>query len=123
LTAAEALRAGRPVVLPTDTVYGLCSAASADAVRALYALKGRDDTRPTALVAASVDDLLACVPELPEAVLRALLPGPFTLVLSNPGRRYAWLAGARPDAIGVRVPAVPDPAREAMAAGRWGVAP
>jgi L-threonylcarbamoyladenylate synthase len=37
---------------------------------------------------------------------RGLLPGPYTLVLANPARRYPWLAGERPDTIGVRVPRV-----------------
>ena len=38
------------------------------------------------------------------AIARALLPGPLTLVLPNPGRRFPWLTGGRPDTIGVRVP-------------------
>ena len=32
-----------------------------------------------------------------------MLPGPFTLVLPNPARRYRWLTGETPDRIGVRV--------------------
>ena len=36
--------------------------------------------------------------------MRALLPGSYTLVLPNPARRFRWLTGGRPDAIGVRVP-------------------
>ena len=46
------------------------------------------------------------------AAVRALLPGPFTLVVPNPGRRYSWLSAARPDVIGVRAPALPEPAAE-----------
>ncbi len=38
------------------------------------------------------------------AIVRALLPGPYTLVLPNPARRFAWLTGERPESIGVRVP-------------------
>ena len=38
--------------------------------------------------------------------MRTLLPGPFTLIVENPARRYAWLNPQRPDAIGLRVPAV-----------------
>jgi L-threonylcarbamoyladenylate synthase len=108
--AVEAIRAGRPVILPTDTVYGLCTtAASAQAVEGLYRLKGRAGTQPTAILAGDVDALLECVPELrgePERIVRALLPGPYTLVLPNPARRFPWLNGARPETIGVRVPAV-----------------
>jgi L-threonylcarbamoyladenylate synthase len=109
--AVTGIRAGRPVILPTDTVYGLCTTADAEeAVERLYALKGRPSGRPTALLASDVDMLLECVPELRgrAAVLaRALLPGPFTLVLPNPARRYRWLAGGTPDKIGVRVPELP----------------
>ena len=105
--AVAALRAGDPVVLPFDTVYGLAAdPASADAVRRLYELKGRDDTRPSALVAASMEALLAVVPELGDQAqaLTRLLPGPVTLVLPNPARRFPAIAGENPDAIGVRVP-------------------
>jgi L-threonylcarbamoyladenylate synthase len=111
-----ALQAGQPVLLPTDTVYGLAAAAADEsAVARLYRLKGRVERQPVALLAASVQQLFACVPELSgreAAIAGALLPGPFTLVLTNPACRYRWLTGAGPDTIGVRVPAVSgDPLR------------
>jgi tRNA A37 threonylcarbamoyladenosine synthetase subunit TsaC/SUA5/YrdC len=62
------------------------------------------------MIAASVEMLIECVPELrgrSEVIVRTLLPGPFTLVLKNPVRRYAWLTGERPDTIGVRVAELP----------------
>ena len=108
--AVAALRAGRLVVLPTDTVYGLAADGESEpAARALYAAKGRDAIQPTAVLFASVDVLVERVPELPAAAVeavRTLLPGPFTLIVENPARRYAWLNPQRPDAIGLRVPAV-----------------
>ena len=55
------------------------------------------------------------MPELDERLLGALLPGAFTLVLPNPAGRYPWLAGERPDTIGVRVPVLPAPAAEVLA--------
>jgi L-threonylcarbamoyladenylate synthase len=96
-----ALRAGRPALLPTDTVYGLVSLPTERAVAELYALKGRRPEQPTALVAASAEQLLGAVPELDR---RALVTGPYTLVVPNPARRFPWLAGPRPDALGVRLP-------------------
>ena len=112
--AVGALRAGLPVVLPTDTVYGLCANAySEEPVRRAYELKGREPLQPSALLAGDVDTLLECLPELRGrvgAILRALLPGPFTLVVPNPARRYPWLTGERADTIGVRVPELPVPA-------------
>lgn len=117
--AVEAIRAGEPVVLPTDTVYGLCTTPyRAGPVRRLSQLKGRDDTEPIALVAASVELLFECVPELrgrSGEIARALLPGPYTLVLPNPARRFSWLTGARPDTIGVRVPELVGPGAEVLA--------
>jgi L-threonylcarbamoyladenylate synthase len=111
----RAIRAGQPVLLPTDTVYGLCtSAARADAAERLYRLKGRSEGQPIALMAASLDGLYTALPELrgaDGAIARVLLPGPYTLVLPNPARRFRWLTGNRTDVIGVRVPDLPEPTR------------
>lgn len=101
----EALRAGLPVVLPFDTVYGLAAEPHREeSTRRLYELKGRPPTQPTALVAASVDALRAALPELDLTGAWHLLPGPLTLVVPNPAHRFPWLAGTNPDALGVRVP-------------------
>jgi len=113
--AVAAIRAGELVVIPTDTVYGLaCAPYHEQPVRALSELKGRVGGQPIALVASSVEELFECVPELrgrAGVLAHALLPGPYTLVLPNPARRYPWLAGDRPDTIGVRVPDVAGQAR------------
>jgi L-threonylcarbamoyladenylate synthase len=102
--AVVAIRTGEPVVLPTDTVYGLCADPfHEDPVRRLYRLKGRDDLQPTAIVAADEAALLDAMPELRG---QPLLRGPFTLILPNPGRRFPWLTGDRPETIGVRIPAL-----------------
>ena len=99
-----ALEAGEPVVLPFDTVYGLAAEPfDEQSTRRLYALKGRTETQPTALVAADIQRLTELLPELP-ASARNLLPGPLTLVVPNPAGRFAWLTGSNPAAIGVRVP-------------------
>ena len=109
--AVAALRAGQLVVLPTDTVYGLC----ADAYRErpclrLFAAKRRPETMPVQLLAADLDTVLDAVPEARgrgAVVARALLPGPYTLILPNPARRFRWLTGTRPETIGIRVPDLP----------------
>jgi L-threonylcarbamoyladenylate synthase len=102
--AVAGIRAGEPVVLPTDTVYGLCADPfQEDPVRRLYRLKGRKDLQPTAIVAGDEAALLDAIPELRG---RPLLRGPFTLILPNPLRRLPWLTGGRPETIGVRLPDV-----------------
>lgn len=109
--AVAALRAGQLVVLPTDTVYGLC----ADAYRErhclrLYGAKRRPESMPVQLLAADLDAILDAVPEARgrgAVVARALLPGPYTLILPNPARRFRWLSGTRPETIGIRVPVLP----------------
>jgi L-threonylcarbamoyladenylate synthase len=112
----DALRAGLPVLLPTDTVYGLAARADEAGTEAVYALKGREHMQPTALLAASVADLVAAVPELDRELLDALLPAAYTLVLPNPVHRFAWLAGATPDKLGIRVPDLSAHARAAVEA-------
>jgi L-threonylcarbamoyladenylate synthase len=100
------------VLLPTDTVYGLATSAQReDYATRVYRLKGREATQPTALLAPSIEVLFDCLPELDASartIVRALLPGPYTLILPNPARRFRWLTGVRTDAIGVRVPVLPE---------------
>ena len=92
-----ALRAGRAVVLPTDTVYGLCALPEHEDV--LYELKGRDRSKPVALLAAEIDALVAAVPGLDRSALERYLPGPYTLVFGD---------------VGVRVPQLPPKAAEVV---------
>jgi L-threonylcarbamoyladenylate synthase len=118
-TAVAALRDGKPIVMPFDTVYGLAADPQREEpTRLLYELKGRDQTAPSALVARDVDYLLECLPELKgrtASLARLLLPAPVTLVLPNPARRFRWLTGTNPEAIGVRVPDFDGPGAEILA--------
>ncbi len=116
--AVAAIAAGELAIVPTDTVYGLAAAPSEDAVRRLYLAKGRVEAQPTALVAHDLDVLRGLLPELSrqqEQVAAVLLPGPYTLVLPNPARRFPWLAGSNPETIGVRIPALPGSAGSLLA--------
>jgi L-threonylcarbamoyladenylate synthase len=95
--AVAALRAGRAVILPTDTVYGLCALPGHEDV--LYELKGRDRAKPVALLAADVDALVAAVPGLDRAVLDRYLPGAFTLVVGGTGVRVPDLPPAAAEVV------------------------
>ncbi|MDW8308359.1 MAG: L-threonylcarbamoyladenylate synthase [Verrucomicrobiales bacterium] len=83
--AAQWLRAGQPVALPTETVYGLAAnALDAAAVARLYQIKGRPAHNPIIVHVAGVEMARQCVAEWPEAaeqLARAFWPGPLTLVL------------------------------------------
>jgi len=93
--AVAALRAGKPVLLPTDTVYGLCADPSSEGARGRLAeLKGRDAAQPTALLFADVETAVRRIPALESA--RSLLPGPYTVVVSHGD-----------GTVGVRVPELP----------------
>ena len=117
--AVQAVREGEPIVMPFDTVYGLAADPSREEpTRRLYELKGRDRREPSALVARDFDYLVDCVPEIEgdaASLARLLLPGPVTLVLPNPARRFPWLTGTNPEAIGVRVPDFDGPGAEILA--------
>jgi L-threonylcarbamoyladenylate synthase len=116
--AVAAIRAGKPVILPTDTVYGLCATPyREEPVAEIYRLKGRPETIPTALLCSDLDLLFECVPELrgrSGVLARALLPGPYTLIFPNPARRFRWLNGLGRETIGVRVPLLDGSGREVL---------
>ncbi|XP_051494183.1 threonylcarbamoyl-AMP synthase [Apus apus] len=84
-TAAGALQAGGLVAVPTDTVYGVaCLAQDSGAVRSIYSLKGRNGRKPLAICLGDVDRLYRyCQVNVPDELLRDLLPGPVTLVLKR----------------------------------------
>lgn len=105
--AAAAVREGKVVVLPTDTVYGIgCDAFSAEAVTAVLAAKGRGrDMPPPVLVAnlATVDGLARDVPPYARALLGAFWPGPLTIVVTSQPS-LAWDLGETNGTVAIRMP-------------------
>jgi len=106
--AVDALRAGRLVAFPTETVYGLgVDAANADAVRRLYAVKGRPADHPVIVHIAhpsQLDVLARDVPDDARRLADACWPGPLTIVLQRDRERVvAEVTGGR-DTVGLRVP-------------------
>lgn len=95
--ASNALRKGRPVVLPTETVYGIAAnAADPEALDRLWAMKGRDRRAtlawhlhsPTALSDALLDASIELTP-IHRRVIRVLTPGPVTLAVPAPPSHLA----------------------------------
>ena len=105
------ITAGGVAVFYADTVYGLaCDPEDADAVRRLYALKGRPPRKPSAVMWFARGSALAALPEVggrTRRLLERLLPGGVTLLLPNPRRRFPLACGPDPETLGVRIPDVP----------------
>ena len=91
----------------------LRSRPSEPAVRRLYALKRRQPDQPAAVMFFSLEGALEALPELGQeerGALRALLPGPLTVLLANPiATRFPLACGPEPGVLGVRVPLLPAP--------------
>jgi L-threonylcarbamoyladenylate synthase len=108
--AVAALREGRIVVYPTETVYGLAADPfSVLAMERLFSVKGRDAAKTVALIAhdhASAFALASAVPKIAHRLADRFWPGPLTLVLRARSGLHDSLVG--PDGgVGVRVS--PDP--------------
>lgn len=103
---ADTLRSGGVVGFATDTVWGVGALArDAQAVERIFALKGRDDTRPMACLvrdSAMARGLAAHWDARVEALVERHWPGGLTVVVSAPGRFPAVQRGAT--TLGLRVP-------------------
>jgi L-threonylcarbamoyladenylate synthase len=106
-TAAAHIRAGGVVAYPTDTLYGLgADPRSSDAVRRVFAIKGRPDGRPIPLIAsdtASAEHVVGFTP-LARRLVDAFWPGPLTLLLPEAAHRLAPEVLQGHALIGIRVP-------------------
>lgn len=109
--AVQALRGGRLVALPTDTVYGLAADAfNAYACAMVFQAKSRPRSLPLPVLVARPRDawaLTATVPRAAAALAAAFWPGALTLVLpESPG--LEWDIGETGGTVGVRIPDHPD---------------
>jgi L-threonylcarbamoyladenylate synthase len=98
---------GGVAVFPADGLYGLaCDPLDAEAIARIHEIKGRDDGKPSAVLYFSplaMRELVESLgPHTREAV-GALLPGPVTLVVANPERRYPLACREDPERLGVRL--------------------
>jgi len=108
--AAQALRDGQLVGLPTETVYGLAANATDDAaVAKIFVAKGRPADHPLIVHLASVAQVplfAVQVPDFAQKLMAAFWPGPLTLILPRqPGVASASAGGQ--DSIGLRCPSHP----------------
>ena len=108
--AACLLREGRLIAFPTETVYGLgADAANADAVRRIFAAKGRPADHPVIIHIAREQDLerwARAIPAGARQLAAAFWPGPLTLILPRAAGVLDQVTGGQ-DSVGLRVPAHP----------------
>ena len=110
LRAAQLLRAGEIVALPTETVYGLAAnALDEKAVAKIFQIKGRPANNPIIVHVASNEMAQRCAknwPELAGKLSKAFWPGPLTLVLPR-AENIPDIVTAGGATVGVRWPSHP----------------
>ncbi|HEX6601006.1 MAG TPA: Sua5/YciO/YrdC/YwlC family protein [Solirubrobacterales bacterium] len=98
---------GGVAVFPSDGLYGLaCDPLDAGAIAKIHRLKGRDDGKPSAVMYFSplaIRELVSGLGPRTKAAVSALLPGPATLVIANPQRRYPLACRQDPERLGIRL--------------------
>jgi len=118
--AVQAIRAGRLVAVPTETVYGLACALTQAAVDRLVEAKGRDVGKGLTLLVDALADAASLVVDPPAARRLAdrFWPGPLTMVLPlQPGVELPYAVTGGTQAVGLRVPDQPFTRRLARALG------
>jgi L-threonylcarbamoyladenylate synthase len=98
---------GGVAVFPSDGLYGLaCDPLDAGAIAEIHRLKGRDDGKPSAVMYFSplaIRELVGGLGPRTKAAVSALMPGPVTLVVANPQRRYPLACRRDPERLGIRL--------------------
>jgi L-threonylcarbamoyladenylate synthase len=98
---------GGVAVFPADGLYGLaCDPLDAGAIARIHRLKGRDEGKSSAIMYFSplaMRELVAGLGPRSAAAVSALLPGPVTLVIANPGHRYPFACREDRERLGVRL--------------------
>ena len=98
---------GNVTVFPADTLYGLaCDPLNTEAVERIQEIKGRGEQKPSAVMYFSplaMRELVSGLGSRTREAVGALLPGPVTLVVANPERRYPLACREDPERLGVRL--------------------
>jgi L-threonylcarbamoyladenylate synthase len=98
---------GGVAIFPADTLYGLaCDPLNAGAIERIHEIKGRDEGKPSAVMYFSplaMRELVSGLGPRTRDAVSALLPGPVTLVVANPERRYPLACREDPERLGARL--------------------
>ena len=103
----KCVRGGGVVLFGADTVYALgCDPSSDAAIERIYALKGREPGKPSAVMFFSplaMRELISTLGSRTRDALGVLLPGAVTAVVHNPEHRYPLACREDPERLGVRL--------------------
>ena len=105
--AAEIIKAGGLVAVPTETVYGLAAdGLNTDAVEKIYDVKNRPEKKPVSLLVSGMSDAEKFCRDIPDSaytLAERFWPGPLTMVL-NKSERVPHIVTAGGNTVGVRCP-------------------
>lgn len=109
--AVRDLQAGKPVAIPTETVYGLAAPVDNEqAIKAIFAMKERPLNHPLIVHVAANWDLSTLVSDIPEyarQLMQKFWPGPLTLVLRCKPTQINPLINGGQTTVAIRCPAHP----------------
>lgn len=109
-TIVDHLRAGKVVLLPTETVYTLAvDATNEDAIRKVYEIKGRDFSKPLHVVVGNLEmaERYVDANDTARKLAKAFLPGPLTLVLPKKADLLPLMLTSSLPTLGIRIPDLP----------------
>ena len=104
--ALRVVRAGGTILYPTDTVWGLgCDATHAEAVRRIFEIKQREDSKSLVLLASDLDMVARYVKEIPSIAIDLVEVNDAPMTIIYPGAQYlAPNAVAEDGSVGIRIP-------------------
>jgi L-threonylcarbamoyladenylate synthase len=107
--AVVALRMGKLVVLPTDTVYGLAAPLEEASIARIFEIKGRPSEKPLPVLGATLTDLenIADFNDHARKLAARFWPGPLTMILQRAAGFAVDLGGKNVTTVGVRAPREP----------------
>lgn len=107
-TAAQAIREGKLVAFPTETVFGLGAIANNDlAVQSVFKIKGRPNDNPLIVHVSSIEEATKFTKQLnkqAESLMKAFWPGPLTIIVPVEPGIFAQSVTAGLDTVGLRMP-------------------
>src|SRR4030043_1746356 len=104
--AVKFLEAGKIIIYPTDTIYGLgCDALNEEAVKKIFEIKKRDIGKPLSVIVKDISKIkeISFIDKEKEKVAANIFPGPYTLVFPGP-RNIPKIITNGENSIGVRIP-------------------